>query len=716
MKITINNFFDSVKKAGIDELPEVLQETYALIKVKTDNGKDWKEYKSDSGFKKLVDTACKKMEEFTNANAEELNGTKSNKMDLLELEKRMQTARQEIEEYKTFSHDQLIEILEFIKERIKEEGYKPYLIIRKDALEKLIKEKPGAKSKNKFSEISREVYFIEWFLEFHDTILPKKKLGIFIDELQGAMNKKEIRKSSPVAKDILEIQKAAVAQFNKMGSVENFVLKTETIKKLRDFIVKHQNAKEDVALKKAEPKKKIVGLNGIGESPQTNIISSTDFANMQFSTIGFKDRWLAFMGDPAPGFTAMVFGMPKMGKSYLCVDFANYLSQNHGKVLYVTKEEYLSPTFQLKLKDKNTANENMDIAGELPKDLSAYQFIFLDSVSSMKLTSDQLKELEKNNPGKSFIYVFQVTKAGKARGTNEFMHNVDIVIEVPEKGKAVQFGRYNQGGELNIFPEASDSLPVQDNSAMLDGINKKKPMKNKKDDDDSWTEPEHLHKKDHDDLKTINRLYKSGKFKEAMDKASDVDTIVREEIPGDIWKKIGGTLTPTGEEKLKAQKQKSSPEKQVKKKPIIAFTMGVRALKGVIEREWDLELTDSDYIEILDIAQGSNSNFPEIVNGIDKNLKDFLTTMWEALKEWDKKSGKTEQKSREKFDPRFYDNRNDDDNPSFIFSLTSSKLLAEAIQGDFDLIYLVRRELANRGQDSKGKWVGFDEAKKLHRI
>jgi hypothetical protein len=30
---------------------------------------------------------------------------------------------------------------------------------------------------------------------------------------------------------------------------------------------------------------------------------------------------------------------------------------------------------------------------------------------------------------------------------------VDVVIEIPEKGKAVQFGRYNQGGEMDIFGE-----------------------------------------------------------------------------------------------------------------------------------------------------------------------------------------------------------------------------------------------------------------------
>ncbi len=46
----------------------------------------------------------------------------------------------------------------------------------------------------------------------------------------------------------------------------------------------------------------------------------------------------------------------------------------------------------------------------------------------------------------------------------------------------------------------------------------------------------------------------------------------------------------------------------------------------------------------------------------------------------------------------------------------SNKLPAEEIEEDFNSIYLVRRELANRGQDSKGKWVGFDEAKRIHRI
>jgi hypothetical protein len=224
---------------------------------------------------------------------------------------------------------------------------------------------------------------------------------------------------------------------------------------------------------------------------------------------------------------------------------------------------------------------------------------------------------------------------------------------------------------------------------------------------------------DHYALKHIYDLYKAGKLSEAMDYASNsADTVIREEIPGDIWKKIGGQLTKTGEEKLKAKKGKSSSKiiEPKKQKQTIVFNSTIRSLKGVIEREWDLELTDADYIELLDIAQERSVNFYEVVTEMHPNLAAFMTQMAGALKIWDQTKGKSEEKSREKFDPRFYANRKDDDNPSFIFSLTSSKLLAEALKGDFDLIYLVRRELANRGQDSQGKWVGFDEAKKIHRV
>ncbi|MDQ3192196.1 MAG: hypothetical protein M3Q58_11445, partial [Bacteroidota bacterium] len=302
-------------------------------------------------------------------------------------------------------------------------------------------------------EISTEVRFINRFLEFHDKILYKKTFEIFIDELQKAIQEKKITKKSPVAKDIMAMQQAVLNAFNTMSNAKHFVLKPTTIKHLKSIIEKYENAYDDIDESYVKTKKQKMDLSGIDSMQKVNIMQSTDFTNLRFDSIGFKGKWLDFIGDPAPGFTAMVFGMPKMGKSYLCVDFAGYLARNHGRVLYVAKEEKLDATLQKKLMDKDVAHENLFVADDLPKDLSAYDFILLDSVNKLGLTPKDLEKLKANNKGKSFIYIFQATKGGKFKGNNEFQHDVDVVIEVPEQGKAVQFGRFNQGGELNIFPE-----------------------------------------------------------------------------------------------------------------------------------------------------------------------------------------------------------------------------------------------------------------------
>ena len=106
---------------------------------------------------------------------------------------------------------------------------------------------------------------------------------------------------------------------------------------------------------------------------------------------------------------------------------------------------------QLKLKDKKVAHPDLYVSDFLPSDLSHYDFVFLDSVNKLRLSPFNLEDLKKKYPETSFIYIFQTTKLGNFRGANEFQHDVDVVIEVPEKGHAVQFGRFNQGGEINIF-------------------------------------------------------------------------------------------------------------------------------------------------------------------------------------------------------------------------------------------------------------------------
>lgn len=55
----------------------------------------------------------------------------------------------------------------------------------------------------------------------------------------------------------------------------------------------------------------------------------------------------------------------------------------------------------------------------------------------------------------------------------------------------------------------------------------------------------------------------------------------------------------------------------------------------------------------------------------------------------------------------------DDENPMFIFSLISSKLLTMGIRGEISFMQLAKMQLAARGQNLKGEWIGFEQAEQL---
>lgn len=303
-------------------------------------------------------------------------------------------------------------------------------------------------------KVRLSINYMKRFVGIHGKQITKDKAKQLFNLIVDAIQKGKIKKTDPYIKKINEVL-ASLKHFYEVAK------RNETLEVHEAILNGLEGTLSGIGCVECGGKKKRCksSLNGLEEIEKTDkpiqtentIMNSTDFSEMKFNTIGFMGKWKMLIGDPSAGFTAMVYGMPKMGKSYFCIDWANYLSVHHGKVLYISKEEFMSPTLALKFKDKHASNDNLDIGGALPNNLTPYNFIFLDSVTSMKLSPDDLKKLEEKYPDKSFIYVFQVTKSGMARGTNEFMHNVDVVVEIPEKGKAVQFGRFNQGGEMKIF-------------------------------------------------------------------------------------------------------------------------------------------------------------------------------------------------------------------------------------------------------------------------
>jgi hypothetical protein len=104
------------------------------------------------------------------------------------------------------------------------------------------------------------------------------------------------------------------------------------------------------------------------------------------------------MGVPAEGFSAMVYGLPKSGKSTFCLGFAHHLAAHHGNVLYCAVEEGIGYTLKEKIECLHAAHPRLFIAGQLPDTLEGFDFIFIDSVSKAGLDLDTLQEVREHSP------------------------------------------------------------------------------------------------------------------------------------------------------------------------------------------------------------------------------------------------------------------------------------------------------------------------------
>lgn len=298
-------------------------------------------------------------------------------------------------------------------------------------------------------KVRLSVSYMKRYVGMQGKHITKEKAQALHRLVSAALDQQKIGKADPYRARIMRVLSSLKQFINKAKPADTLQLHSAVLNGIQETL--------DGCCDACDHRSKRKGLDGIegaddplaGAPADDAVMSSVDFAGMEFETLGFTGKWKEFIGDPAPGFSAMVSGPPKMGKSYLCADFAGYLARHHGETLFVAGEEKLGQTLQQKI--DAVKHPCLHVTGAIPADLSPYSFVVLDSVTRLKLLPEQLRALKAANPGKSFIHVYQVTKAGKFRGSNEAQHDVDIVIDVPEKGRARQYGRFNQGGEMSIF-------------------------------------------------------------------------------------------------------------------------------------------------------------------------------------------------------------------------------------------------------------------------
>jgi len=495
--ISTNNYYNQISHVNINQLPPTLLKSHELVNKITQDGASWETYQHNATIKSVVDLYLTKLNAYLDKQPKANNEPAAKKQSKTKAAKPVKEKR--VKATKAKKEDAAIGVeaiedeLKFIKRFVLMNGKtkSPEQVLNfLDALQKAIIERRIRKTSRYASEIKiiqeklvqlynhmtepTTIHLKPETMQQMTTLVKSEKVMPSINFMKRYVRLQGKEGVKDKIKKLLEDMKKAVKN-GVLTKSDKYADRVNAMHKHMTEVL--DDSKKHVALdiSKHELNGLMGILNGCGcgnlsgvedeeeetekveqklvkQLPKQNrIMNSVDFAKMQFSTIGFTGKWLDFIGDPAKPFTAMVFGRPKMGKSYLCMELAGYLARNHGKVLYVAKEEKLDATLQKKLNDLKVQHPNLFVSDDLPSSLAGYDFVFIDSVNKMQLEPADLERLKVNNPGVSFIYVFQTTKGGAFRGSNHFQHDVDVVIEIPEKGYATQNGRFNQGGEMQIF-------------------------------------------------------------------------------------------------------------------------------------------------------------------------------------------------------------------------------------------------------------------------
>lgn len=216
--------------------------------------------------------------------------------------------------------------------------------------------------------------------------------------------------------------------------------KTKLIRECKDNLRQLKLAKTQLLAAEHSVKSMIqsqkIKFDGFGYKP---VMKANDYKALKIKTIGIdkNSRWFYLFGDPPENFVMMLHGSPGNGKSTLALKLADYFQKLKGSVLFIASEQHgTSKSLQDNLR-RNTSS-NFTIVSERSQHtienfktiIKDYNFVILDSVNSLKMNPDDLEELRALYPHTAFICVLQSTKDGSFKGSQEWAHNADIVIEM----------------------------------------------------------------------------------------------------------------------------------------------------------------------------------------------------------------------------------------------------------------------------------------------
>lgn len=180
--------------------------------------------------------------------------------------------------------------------------------------------------------------------------------------------------------------------------------------------------------------------------------------------IAFSDQFRNAFGAPERCGTWFVWGQSGNGKSSFVMQLAKELARTE-RVLYVSREEGTSLSFQEQLKRHNMADvgRNFLISTDDTDDLidrlrkrRAPRVVIIDSLQFMDMDYNKYKEIVEEFPHVLFIFISQVRgKKPDGRTANRIQHAAMLKVFV-EGYRAISNGRFfGELGYMNIWEEGA---------------------------------------------------------------------------------------------------------------------------------------------------------------------------------------------------------------------------------------------------------------------
>jgi len=211
---------------------------------------------------------------------------------------------------------------------------------------------------------------------------------------------------------------------------------------------------------------------------------------MEFGSLPFTSEWSDIFGEPSVNFHCAIHGIAGQGKSTFAIQFANYLAQGFGRVLYIAAEEGFERTLKDKFLNNNAASDSLHVANfrnyEHINRLvqpGYYKFIFIDSLDRLKINAQKLNMIRHRYKDAALITISQATKAGQMRGSYEIAHDSDIVVAVRSGVAVTTKNRFKETGlRFEVFQQKqqlgpADSSEDGSNAARSQGQKPKRPKK-----------------------------------------------------------------------------------------------------------------------------------------------------------------------------------------------------------------------------------------------